>query len=254
MIKKILKKYWVIFLMIALLIPIILNFTLLIPAFTNIVGTETDWLEFWGTYLSAIASFAMVFITWKTLEQNREQLNLMKKQWEDEHRPLLDIYIVKENCLQKGYTIEILNIGNSPAINICCTFDDELLKKIEDEKAKDKLNQFIGDVQLSLLPNEARSYQLCTKDTIDVNQYEYYICETKTEEANYNSFCTHIEGKDYIQAKLNYKDNRNISYSLDINVSTKNRRNSYLSLNEAITKLGDNIVKTLIDKGNGTKQ
>lgn len=247
MIKKILKKYWVIFLMIALLIPIILNFTLLIPAFTNIVGTETDWLEFWGTYLSAIASFAMVFITWKTLEQ-------MKKQWEDEHRPLLDIYIVKENCLQKGYTIEILNIGNSPAINICCTFDDELLKKIEDEKAKDKLNQFIGDVQLSLLPNEARSYQLCTKDTIDVNQYEYYICETKTEEANYNSFCTHIEGKDYIQAKLNYKDNRNISYSLDINVSTKNRRNSYLSLNEAITKLGDNIVKTLIDKGNGTKQ
>lgn len=247
MIKKILKKYWVIFLMIALLIPIILNFTLLIPAFTNIVGTETDWLEFWGTYLSAIASFAMVFITWKTLEQ-------MKKQWEDEHRPLLDIYIVKEDFLQKGYTIEILNIGNSPAINIGCTFDDELLKKIEDEKAKDKLNQFIGDVQLSLLPNEARSYQLCTKDTINTNQYEYYICETKTEEANYNSFYTHIKGKDYIHAKLNYKDNRNISYSLDINVSTKNRRNSYLSLNEAITKLGDNIVKTLIDKGNDTKQ
>ena len=233
--------------MIALLIPIILNFTLLIPAFTNIVGTETDWLEFWGTYLSAIASFAMVFITWKTLEQ-------MKKQWEDEHRPLLDIYIVKEDFLQKGYTIEILNIGNSPAINIGCTFDDELLKKIEDEKAKDKLNQFIGDVQLSLLPNEARSYQLCTKDTINTNQYEYYICETKTEEANYNSFYTHIKGKDYIHAKLNYKDNRNISYSLDINVSTKNRRNSYLSLNEAITKLGDNIVKTLIDKGNDTKQ
>lgn len=254
MIKKILKKYWVIFLMIALLIPIILNFILIIPAFTNIVGTETDWLEFWGTYLSAIASFVMVFTTWKTLEQNREQLNLMKKQWEDEHRPLLDIYIVKEDFLQKGYTIEILNIGNSPAINIGCTFDDELLKKIEDEKAKDKLNQFIGDVQLSLLPNEARSYQLCTKDTINTNQYEYYICETKTEEANYNSFYTHIKGKDYIHAKLNYKDNRNISYSLDINVSTKNRRNSYLSLNEAITKLGDNIVKTLIDKGNDTKQ
>ena len=148
MIKKILKKYWVISLMIALLTPIILNFILLIPAFTNIVGTETDWLEFWGTYLSAIASFAMVFITWKTLEQNREQLNLMKKQWEDEHRPLLDIYIVKEDFLQKGYTIEILNIGNSPAINIGCTFDDALLKGIKDEEAKDKLNQFIGNVQL----------------------------------------------------------------------------------------------------------
>lgn len=230
-----------------LILPALLNLCYFIPAMNEILEEPQRWTAFWGTYLSAIASFAMVFITWKTLEQ-------MKKQWEDEHRPLLDIYIVKEDFLQKGYAIEILNIGNSPAINIGCTFDDALLKGIEDEKAKDKLNQFIGNVQLSLLPNEARSYQLCTKDTINTNQYEYYICETKTEEANYNSFCTHIEGKDYIHAKLNYKDNRNISYSLDINVSTKNRRNSYLSLNEAITKLGDNIVKTLMDKAHGTKQ
>lgn len=250
--RKLLKKYWWTLIVIAIVIfllflPAFINWCYTKPACHEILEIPKKWTVFWGTYLSAIASFAMVFITWKTLEQ-------MKKQWEDEHRPLLDIYIVKEDFLQKGYTIEILNIGNSPAINIGCTFDDELLKKIEDEKAKDKLNQFIGDVQLSLLPNEARSYQLCTKDTINTNQYEYYICETKTEEANYNSFYTHIKGKDYIHAKLNYKDNRNISYSLDINVSTKNRRNSYLSLNEAITKLGDNIVKTLIDKGNDTKQ
>ena len=251
--RKLLKEYWWILLVLVIL-PALLNLCYFIPALNEILEEPKKWTVFWGTYLSAIASFAMVFTTWKTLEQNREQLNLMKKQWEDEHRPLLDIYIVKEDFLQKGYTIEILNIGNSPAINIGCTFDDALLKGIKDEEAKDKLNQFIGNVQLSLLPNEARSYQLCTKDTSDVNQYEYYICETKTEEANYNSFCTHIKGKDYIHAKLNYKDNRNISYSLDIKVSTKNRRNSYLSLNEAITKLGDNIVKTLIDKGNDTKQ
>ncbi len=250
--RKLLKKYWWTLIVIAIVIfllflPAFINWCYTKPAWHEILEIPKKWTVFWGTYLSAIASFAMVFITWKTLEQ-------MKKQWEDEHRPLLDIYIVKENCLQKGYAIEILNIGNSPAINIGCTFDDALLKGIKDEEAKDKLNQFIGNVQLSLLPNEARSYQLCTKDTINTNQYEYYICETKTEEANYNSFCAHIKGKDYIHAKLNYKDNRNISYSLDINVSTKNRRNSYLSLNEAITKLGDNIVKTLIDKGNGTKQ
>lgn len=97
MIKKILKKYWVIFLMIALLIPIILNFTLLIPAFTNIVGTETDWLEFWGTYLSAIASFAMVFITWKTLEQNREQLDEIKRQWDEQNKPKVFCSLEKDN-------------------------------------------------------------------------------------------------------------------------------------------------------------
>lgn len=97
MIKKILKKYWVIFLMIALLIPIMLNFILLIPAFTNIVGTKTDWLEFWGTYLSAIASFAMVFITWKTLEQNREQLDEIKRQWDEQNKPKVFCSLEKDN-------------------------------------------------------------------------------------------------------------------------------------------------------------
>ena len=83
--------------MIALLIPIMLNFILLIPAFTNIVGTKTDWLEFWGTYLSAIASFAMVFITWKTLEQNREQLDEIKRQWDEQNKPKVFCSLEKDN-------------------------------------------------------------------------------------------------------------------------------------------------------------
>ena len=55
------KKYWWIALVI-LLMPIALNFILLTPSFTAIVGDEIAWLSFWGGYLGAIISTAAAFI------------------------------------------------------------------------------------------------------------------------------------------------------------------------------------------------
>ena len=130
--KKILKRYWVLlFAIVAFIIPPILNFLLRIPAFTNIVGTEADWLEFWGTYLSAIASFAMVFITWKTLQQNREQLNEMKKQWNEQNQPSFKFDIVVIGSGQ--VCLNVSNVGIHSIYNAKIKFGQHALSVIQKE-------------------------------------------------------------------------------------------------------------------------
>lgn len=86
--KKSLEKYWwILFIIVIILIPIVLNCVIKIPAQFEFVGKDTDWLDFWVSYISAIASFAMVFITWFTLKQNQEQITELKRQWNELNTP-----------------------------------------------------------------------------------------------------------------------------------------------------------------------
>ena len=68
------KKYWWIALVI-LLMPIALNFILLTPSFTAIVGDEIAWLSFWGGYLGAIISTAAAFIILYIQRKDNESEN-----------------------------------------------------------------------------------------------------------------------------------------------------------------------------------
>lgn len=81
---EIIKKYWWCFIIALIVVPIALNFILLIPAFTPIVGDNQTWLSFIGTLIGALASFAMILFTAKTLEQNNQQLKEMRRQWDEE--------------------------------------------------------------------------------------------------------------------------------------------------------------------------
>lgn len=109
-----LKAYWWAILIIVVA-PVLLNFLVLIPAFLPIVGSGVDWLMFWVTYISAIASFTMVFMTWRTLKQNEEQLNEIKRQWEEQNRP--KVFCSLETS--KGDVFLVLeNISSCAAINV----------------------------------------------------------------------------------------------------------------------------------------
>ncbi len=71
--KDILKQYWWAIAVI-ILAPVVLNCVLQIPAFVRIVGDNTDWLTFWGSYLGGIIStLTALFILYKTLQQNHEE-------------------------------------------------------------------------------------------------------------------------------------------------------------------------------------
>ena len=76
----------------------------------------------------------MVFITYKTLKQNNEQLDELKRQWEDEHRPRINISIA---IYRKALFIKIKNIGVGNATNIKLSFNKDFIMKLPKEKYKD---------------------------------------------------------------------------------------------------------------------
>lgn len=57
----------------------------------EIVGEPKDWLLFWPSYLSALASTVMIGYTAMTLKSNEDQLDELKRQWEDEHKPNVSV-------------------------------------------------------------------------------------------------------------------------------------------------------------------
>lgn len=73
MMKKFLKAYWWAILMV-LIAPVLLNFIILMPAFSPIVGKDTDWLSFHGSYIgSVIASLITLYVLYKQLQNNHEE-------------------------------------------------------------------------------------------------------------------------------------------------------------------------------------
>ena len=127
---EIIKKYWWCFIIALLVVPISLNFILLIPAFTPIVGDSQTWLSFIGSLIGALASFAMIFFTAKTLEQNNQQLNEMRRQWEEDHRPHLYGRIA---AYKHMYFYQIYNAGSIDAYNVSLKINNEFSNQIPEE-------------------------------------------------------------------------------------------------------------------------
>ena len=71
--------------------PFILNKLILSDKYWEIVGEPKDWLLFWPSYLSALASAVMIGYTAMTLKSNKDQLDELKRQWEDEHKPNVSV-------------------------------------------------------------------------------------------------------------------------------------------------------------------
>lgn len=68
-----LKAYWWA-ISIILIAPVLLNFIILIPAFSPVVGGSLDWLSFHGSYIgSVIASLITLYVLYKQLQNNHEE-------------------------------------------------------------------------------------------------------------------------------------------------------------------------------------
>ena len=139
-------------LILVIIIPIGLNFLLHFSVSFEVIGEEENWLEFWGNYLGALASFVMAAIAFFTLQQNssqlssvikqnkliEDQLNILKRQ----QRPFVYPQIFISNNYAEGsqYCIQISNYGNEIATGI----------KIE-IKNKVMLDEFGGKYKVSII-------------------------------------------------------------------------------------------------------
>ncbi len=111
------KNLWILFVIFVIIIPIGINILVgtNTPLDLPVVGGSKDWLMFWATYSSAVASFMMVWYTSKTLKQNDKQLEVIKKQWEAEHTP--EIFATLIRSKDKGF-IRIMNVSNISIKNL----------------------------------------------------------------------------------------------------------------------------------------
>jgi len=96
---KLLKQYWYILLLI-LILPIGLNFTLRLNTTNNIIGNSETWLAFWSTYLASIlGSLITLFVLYKTLKQNEANNEDSKELQQDIFKKSQDLQI---SIYQKG--------------------------------------------------------------------------------------------------------------------------------------------------------
>ena len=112
---------------VGLLFPFVLNWLVMIRANFTVAGTPETWIAFWPSYLSAIASFGMIALTVitlsynnKTLSNNIEQLNELKRQWEEEHKPNI---VVSYNMIDNVAYLRLVNTSKTEIRNLTISGD-----------------------------------------------------------------------------------------------------------------------------------
>ena len=126
------------------IIPLGINLLIGLPKNSlpfHVVGNDISWLSFWAAYLSAAATFIMVIFTWLTLKQNGEQLEELKRQWNEKYRARLSFSIVSKQGL---FMLKIANVGKETAYNIRLTFSDDFIESLLANSTKEiyrKLNR-----------------------------------------------------------------------------------------------------------------
>lgn len=104
----------------ALFFPFLLNFLVALPTPEGwrIAGNSSDWLLFWVTYLSALASIAMVIAAYETLKESQ-------KQWEEAHTAHISVMAYQDkyhqvfirifNTSSFGVIIQSLQLCQNPS-------------------------------------------------------------------------------------------------------------------------------------------
>lgn len=91
-----------------------------------------------ATSVGAIATAVMAYLTRKTLCENRRQYDETTKQWEEENRAILVFRIVLKYDL---WCIEVSNVGNKSAHDICFDVDTSFTKKLLAQDLKERIEE-----------------------------------------------------------------------------------------------------------------
>ncbi len=232
-------KFVVFILIIFLLfLPLIINWLYKWETDCKVLHSPSSWAIYWATYLAAIASFAMVFVTWRTLRQNKNQLDELKRQWEEEHKPNVLIYLVR-GFLSDSVDIEILNIGKSPAKNILFKIDCSIFDDIPLDTVKENLKKIGNSRPSFLLPNESLIFSLYKKDYIscgDKSHDKYSIAGVKVEKEEFNRFVNAIS-----TAEIKVNGSYDNKYEMQETISIMNIREPYSNISKSLYAINDTL-------------
>ena len=150
--------------------------------------------------IAAIVSFVMVIVTTISLCQNKKQLKEMKRQWDEEHRPVV-VFKIK-GIGYEMYNLVMENCGKTTANNIRFHLSPDYLNLVKLPTLKAYLEGLSNNVY-QLLPGERISFEFACKEIIAMldrsghhtilgQQYSYD--ELKTNYASMSSQDCLIEG------------------------------------------------------------
>ena len=180
---KIKKRLWV-YISLIFIIPIILNFILLIPAFLPIVGNQTDWLRFWATYLGIIIAIIIPSaVCYFSLRENRRARR--------EQIKIEELKLFKESCVRCicNYNINIF----SKTIANCINLED--IERYMKDHAIQTLNVHL-DFLLNCLNSTENVKNLLHLENLNYNWHNNLL----------NDVYAYIKGLKYIKDKTAYKE------------------------------------------------
>ena len=100
-----------------------------------------SWENLW-TALTAIGTIAMAYTTYKALTKNDAQVAEMKRQWEEDHRPYIDVRLESTDRLASAASryIVIENYGKGVANDIQLSYEDGFIENISIHELQKQLN------------------------------------------------------------------------------------------------------------------
>lgn len=120
--------------------PFIINSLSCFPAPFKSWAQPSGWTTFWGQYLIGFASFAMLYVAWRTLLTTKEA-----------NRPFIVIDIVEKEFYK--VFIRCRNIGHTTATNIKISLDQSFIQLVKIKKVKESLNSINDSTPFVLEPN-----------------------------------------------------------------------------------------------------
>lgn len=177
----------------------------LLPIFINLCynwdapyiswAEPSKWTNFWGTYLAAIASFAMVFITWLTLQHyHKQQIFYIKQSEQQKLQSQLDKLYAFQTCINELECVRCMDLIKNKNHEGVSKIGQYLIRDF-DEKA------FAVDISITMQPiNSAQNdfhklynriyieYGTLIQDIIWLNDLIKDMPEEKDERVAYLSY------------------------------------------------------------------
>lgn len=207
--KQIKRKYKLVIsvtILSGLVFPFLLNWLVMIKTSFPVAGSPDTWIAFWPSYLSAIASFGMIALTIltlyynnKTLSNNIEQLNELKRQWEEEHKPNI---VVSYNMIDNVAYLRLVNTSKAEIRNLTISGDFYLDGQKNGYFDLTILNQFNIDIE----PNGIRNI-IIHPNIVPISNNCYFILHLKSdnmEKKEEKVYCNDVYtiGDDIIWGKI----------------------------------------------------
>lgn len=101
------------------------------------MSSITDWLMVSITFIYVVATILICCFNYLSSKASKEELAEMKKQYEEENRPRIEIEFIYER--RTWYIVRFINHGKLAAQHVKIELDEEFINSLPDQQIKDIL-------------------------------------------------------------------------------------------------------------------